>query len=154
MEDAAPAFRDALREQAAAAKAELAERRRAERAAARAEPDGDSPLEALEREHRATLRDFAAQARPANLALGDALRAAVEAAVADGVSLSQIALRCGHVKSRRTRPRVGDTSWLGRRIGLLPETGQEEPSPWIHADVLAVIARDGLGLDPRQVEPA
>lgn len=86
--------------------------------------------------------------------LNRALRAAVRAAVADGQSLSQIAARCGHVKGRSTGERVGDTSWLGRRVGLLAEPGYAEPSPWIHADVLAVIARDGLGLDPRQVEAA
>lgn len=85
MEDAAPAFRDALRERAATAKAERAEQRKGERAAARAEPGGESPLDALEREHRATLRDLAAQARPANLALGDALRH--DAAVADPADL-------------------------------------------------------------------
>jgi hypothetical protein len=82
------------------------------------------------------------------------LREAVQAAVADGLSLSQIATRCGRPKSRRAQPHVGDTSWLGRRIGLLPEARREEPSPWIDADVLAVIARDGLGIDPRHVEPA
>ena len=81
------------------------------------------------------------------------LREAVRRAVADGLSLSEIAARCGRAKSRATGARVGDTSWLSRRIGLLPEAGQTEPSPWIHADVLAVIARDGLGLAPRQVEP-
>jgi hypothetical protein len=82
------------------------------------------------------------------------LREAVQQALDDGLSLSQIAARCGRHKSRRTAPRVGDTSWLGRRIGLLPEAGRDEPSPWIEPDVLALIAREGLGLDPRQVEPA
>lgn len=94
-----------------------------------------------------------ARLRGGRTVLNVAVRAAVQAAAADGLSLSQIAVRCGHAKSRR-EPHVGDTSWLGRRIGLLPETGCDEPSPWIHSDVLAVVARDGLGLDPRQVESA
>ena len=93
--------------------------------------------------------------RRSPIVLNCRLRAAVQDAVADGMSLSQIAARCGHGKSRRTGDRVGDTSWLSRRIGLLPEAGRAEPSPWIHTDVLALIARHGLGLDdPRQVEPA
>jgi hypothetical protein len=82
------------------------------------------------------------------------LREAVLRAVDDGLSLSQIAARCGRAKSRRSAPRVGDTSWLGRRIGLLREPGAEGPSPWIDAALLALIARDGLRIDPRTVEPA
>ena len=46
----------------------------------------------------------------------------------------------------------GETSWLARRLGLLPEGGKERPTPWIHSDVLALIARRGLGLSPREVE--
>jgi hypothetical protein len=82
------------------------------------------------------------------------LREAVLGAVEDGLSLSQIAARCGRHKSRRTAPRVGDTSWLARRVGLMPETGRKEPSPWIDGALLALIARDGLRIDPRTVEPA
>jgi hypothetical protein len=92
--------------------------------------------------------------RRSTTVLNRALREAVQAAVAEGQSLSQIAARCGRAKSPRTKPNVGDTSWLARRIGLMPEAGREAPSPWIHTELLAVIARDGLGLDPRQVEPA
>jgi hypothetical protein len=92
--------------------------------------------------------------RRSRTVLNRPLREAVQQAVDDGLSLSQIAARCGRHKSRRTAPRVGDTSWLGRRIGLVPEAGRDEPSPWIDTDVLALIAREGLGLDPRQVEPA
>jgi hypothetical protein len=43
-------------------------------------------------------------------------------------------------------------SWLARRIGQTPEAGAAEPTPWISSDVLALIARDGLGLSPREVE--
>jgi hypothetical protein len=46
----------------------------------------------------------------------------------------------------------GETSWLARRIGQLPEAGQPRPTPWVHNDVLALIARDGLGISPREVE--
>ena len=47
---------------------------------------------------------------------------------------------------------TGETSWLARRLGILPEGGKEAPTPWIHSDVLALIARRGLGLSPREVE--
>ncbi len=68
------------------------------------------------------------------------------------LSMSEIALRCGRVK-RDARGNVsGETSWLARRIGQLPEGGQDRPCPWIHSDVLALIARDGLGVCPREVE--
>jgi hypothetical protein len=44
----------------------------------------------------------------------------------------------------------GETSWLARRIGQLPEAGNPHPTPWIHSD--ALIARDGLSITPREVE--
>jgi hypothetical protein len=70
------------------------------------------------------------------------------------VSMSEIAIRCGRVK-RDARGNVsGETSWLARRLGLLPEGGEARPTPWIHSDVLALIARNGLGLSPREVELA
>ena len=46
----------------------------------------------------------------------------------------------------------GETSWLARRLRLLPEGGRERATPWIHSDVLELIARDGLGVSPREVE--
>jgi hypothetical protein len=86
------------------------------------------------------------------IVLNRALRRAVQRAVADGISLSLIAMRCGRVK-RDSRGNVsGETSWLGRRLGLLPEGGASRPTPWIHSDVLALIARRGLGISPREVE--
>jgi hypothetical protein len=67
-------------------------------------------------------------------------------------TLSQIALRCGRFK-RDPRGNVsGDTSWLARRIGQLPEAGHQTPCPWIHSDVLALIARDGISASPHEVE--
>ena len=46
----------------------------------------------------------------------------------------------------------GETSWLARRIGQTPEAGQDQPTPWVHSDVLALIARDGLAMSPNEVE--
>jgi hypothetical protein len=69
-----------------------------------------------------------------------------------GLSMSEIAIRCGRVKRDRRGRVSGETSWLARRLGLLPEGGQSEPTPWIHNDVLGLIAREGLGISPREVE--
>jgi hypothetical protein len=71
---------------------------------------------------------------------------------ANGLSMSEIAIRCGRVK-RDARGNVsGETSWLSRRLGLAPEGGKSHPTPWIHSDVLALIARRGLAISPREVE--
>jgi len=68
------------------------------------------------------------------------------------LSMSEIAIRCGRVKRDSSGNESGETSWLARRLGLLPEGGQRTPTPWIHSDVLALIARRGLGVSPREVE--
>jgi hypothetical protein len=68
------------------------------------------------------------------------------------LSMSEIAIRCGRVKRDRRGNESGETSWLARRLGILPESGQDVPTPWIHSDVLALIARRGLGVSPREVE--
>jgi hypothetical protein len=70
-----------------------------------------------------------------------------------GLSMSEIAIRCGRVKRDSAGNVSGETSWLARRLGLLPEGGRERPTPWIHSEVLALIARQGLGVSPREVEP-
>jgi hypothetical protein len=70
-----------------------------------------------------------------------------------GLSMSEIAIRCGRTKRDRAGNVSGETSWLARRLGLLPEGGRDAPTPWIHTDVLAIIARRGLGVSPREVEP-
>ena len=89
------------------------------------------------------------------LVLNRALRDAVHQRVRSGeLSLSCIAARCGRGKHSSTGLRIGDTTWLQRRLGVLPEHGSSEPTPWIHTDVLALIARDGLGVEPREVELA
>lgn len=85
--------------------------------------------------------------------LNRALREAVLRAIdRDELSLSEIALRCGAVKRDRRGRLSGETSWLARRVGLMPEGGERRITPWIHSDVLALIAREGLRVSPREVE--
>lgn len=78
--------------------------------------------------------------------------AVVHAISARGTSLSEIACRCGMVKRDRRGRVSGETSWLARRVGLMPEGGQSAITPWVHSEVLALIARRGLGVSPREVE--
>ncbi len=87
------------------------------------------------------------------IVLNRRLREAVlDAVERRGQSMSEIAMRCGRVKRDAAGNESGETSWLARRLGLLPEGGRERVTPWIHSDVLALIARDGLGTSPREVE--
>jgi hypothetical protein len=69
-----------------------------------------------------------------------------------GLSLSEIAIRCGRIKRDACGKECGETSWLARRLGILPEGGRRVPTPWIHIHVLALIARRGLGVSPLEVE--
>lgn len=88
-----------------------------------------------------------------SIVLNRALREAVLERVAGGeASMSEIAMRCGRCKRDAKGNTTGETSWLARRIGLLREGGQAEPTRWVHSDVLALIAREGLGVAPREVE--
>jgi hypothetical protein len=100
-----------------------------------------------------TLRAELRRLRASRVVLNRRLREAVLSAIAEeGLSMSQIAIRCGRVK-RDARGRIsGETSWLGRRLGLLPEGGADGPTPWARSDVLALIAWRGLGISPREVE--
>ncbi len=85
--------------------------------------------------------------------LNRALREAVQRALArEELSMSEIALRCERAKTDSRGNLSGETSWLARRIGQLPEGGADRPTPWVHSDVLALIARDGLHLPPYEVE--
>jgi hypothetical protein len=85
--------------------------------------------------------------------LNRGLREAVLHAIRHGgTNMSEIALRCGVVKRDRRGNTSGETSWLARRIGIMPEGGETRITPWIHSDVLATIAREGLGISPREVE--
>jgi len=87
------------------------------------------------------------------IVLNRGLREAVLAKVARReASMSEIAIRCGRLKRDSRGNTTGETSWLARRVGLLPEGGHEQPTRWVHTEVLALIARDGLGIAPREVE--
>jgi hypothetical protein len=70
----------------------------------------------------------------------------------DGLSMSEIAMRCRRLKQSSRGHVCGDTSWLSRKLGLTPESGESAPSPWVDSDVLALIARQGLSISPREVE--
>jgi hypothetical protein len=87
------------------------------------------------------------------IVLNRRLREAVLEAVREhGVSFSAIAMACGRIKRDRRGNGSGETSWLARRVGLLPSSPGARPNPWVHSDTLALIAREGLGLAPREVE--
>lgn len=91
--------------------------------------------------------------RNSPIVLNRQLREAVLARVdQQQLSMSEIAMRCGRVKKDRNGNESGETSWLARRLGLLPEAGQAAPTPWVHSEVLGLIARRGLGLSPRETE--
>lgn len=89
------------------------------------------------------------------IVLNRGLRETVLRAVeSSDLSMSEIALRCGRVKRDRRGLLSGETTWLARRLGLVCEGGASLPSPWVHSDVLALIARRGLGIPPREAEIA
>jgi hypothetical protein len=100
-----------------------------------------------------TLRSELTRVLASPIVLNRGLREAVLARVErEGASLSEIAIRCGRVKRDSRGGHSGETSWLARRIGILAEGGQSEPTVWVHSDVLGLIARDGLGISPIEVE--
>jgi hypothetical protein len=78
--------------------------------------------------------------------------AVIDASSRRGLSLSAIALACGRAKLDRRGRHSGETSWLARRVGLLADDPGRRPNPWVHTDVLALIARNGLGVAPHEVE--
>jgi hypothetical protein len=99
------------------------------------------------------LRAELVRVRRSPIILNRALREAVLERVGRGeLSMSEIAIRCGRVKRDCHGNESGETSWLARRLGMLPEGGQTRPTPWVHSDVLGLIARSGLGIAPREVE--
>jgi len=98
---------------------------------------------------RAQLRCLDASRIVLNRGLREAVLAAVQK---QGLSMSEIAMRCGHFKYDARGNISGETSWLARRIGKLPEGAQSVPTPWIHSETLALIARRGLRIPPREVE--
>jgi hypothetical protein len=87
------------------------------------------------------------------IVLNRGLRGAVLWAMrSQGLSMSEIAFRCGRIKRDSRGNASGETSWLARRVGISAESGEGVPTPWIHSEVLALIARSGLGVSPREVE--
>jgi len=87
------------------------------------------------------------------LVLNRGLREAALAIVErQALSMSQIAMRCGRIKRDSQGGTSGQTSWLARRLGIAPCYGESAPTPWVHSDVLAIIAREGLRVSPREVE--
>jgi hypothetical protein len=101
----------------------------------------------------ATLRAELRRVSESPIVLNRRLREVVlERMARHGLSMSEVAIRCGRVKCDVHGRVSGETSWLGRRLGIISEGGPR-PSPWVHTEVLALIARDGLGLAPREVEP-
>jgi hypothetical protein len=101
----------------------------------------------------AVLRAEAARVLTSPIVLNRKLRVTALATIERrGLSMSEIAMRCGRIKYDAAGNASGETSWLARRLGILPEGGRRTPTPWIHSDVLALIARDGLGLSPHEVE--
>jgi len=87
------------------------------------------------------------------IVLNRRLREAVlEAVAARGISMSSIAIACGRMKRDPRGNGSGETSWLARRVGLIPDGTASGRNPWVHSDTLALIARDGLGIAPREVE--
>jgi hypothetical protein len=87
------------------------------------------------------------------IVLNRRLREAVlDASTRQGLSLSSIALACGRAKLDRRGRHSGETSWLARRVGLISDDAARRPNPWVHSDVLALIARNGLGIAPHEVE--
>jgi hypothetical protein len=101
----------------------------------------------------AVLRVELARVQESPIVLNHRLREVVLATVErQGVSMSELAMRCGRIKRDCKGNESGETSWLARRLGILPEGGKDAPTPWIHSDVLALIARHGLGISPREVE--
>ncbi len=87
------------------------------------------------------------------IVLNRGLREAIQRELRLGtVTMSDIAARCGRFRDRPPGSCAGDTTWLARRVGEVPEGGQQRPCPWIRSELLALIARDGLGVSPREVE--
>jgi hypothetical protein len=100
-----------------------------------------------------TLRAELARVQESPIVLNRRLREVVLATIErQELSMSEIAMRCGRVKRDRKGNESGETSWLARRLGLLPESGRSTPTPWIHSGVLGLIARGGLAISPREVE--
>lgn len=113
--------------------------------AALADPAGETSQSVL----RAELTRLDESRVVLNRGLRDAVARAIER---KELTMSEIAMRCGRVKRDLHGKKSGETSWLARRIGLMPDGGRCAATPWVHSQVLALIARHGLGVAPREVE--
>lgn len=101
----------------------------------------------------AHLRSELTRLTESQIVLNRRLREHVQEAIKrEQLSMSEIAVRCGRARTDRHGRKSGETSWLARRIGLLAEAGYPRPTPWVHSDVLALIARDGLQITPAEAE--
>jgi hypothetical protein len=99
------------------------------------------------------LREEAQRLDDSAIVLNRGLREALQQEVRLGtVTMGDIAARCGRFRSSAPGSTAGDARWLARRIGEVPEGGEQRPCPWIRNELLALIARDGLGVSPREVE--
>jgi hypothetical protein len=99
------------------------------------------------------LRNELNRLKSSPIVLNRRLRELVQAAVShEQATMSEIAMRCGHTRDGKHGTGCGETSWLARRIGALPEAGYARPTPWVHTDVLAQITRDGLNINPCEAE--
>jgi hypothetical protein len=113
-------------------------------------------VSALRRHREVSIATLALELRRVEaspIVLNRRLREAVLDAVRHrGMSLSAIAIACGRMKRDPRGNASGETSWLARRVGLSAEDTVAGRNPWVHSDTLALIARDGLGIAPREVE--
>ncbi|MGA2470570.1 MAG: hypothetical protein ABSG64_07770 [Solirubrobacteraceae bacterium] len=113
-------------------------------------------IEALRGDRRISIATLGLELRrleASPIVLNRRLREAVLEAVRQrGVSLSAIAIACGRMKRDARGNGSGETSWLARRVGLVGEGSAGAHNPWVHSDTLALIARDGLGIAPHEVE--
>jgi hypothetical protein len=123
------------------------------------EPARAITIEALARYERdpevsvCVLRGELQRMDASRIVLNRGLREAVLSAITTrDLTMNEISIRCGRMKRDGRGNVSGETSWLARRLGLAPEGGCRSPSPWIHSEVLALIARKGIGISPCDVE--
>jgi hypothetical protein len=101
---------------------------------------------------RATLAGELRRLRNSAMVLNRLLREHVQAEVARGTSLRELAHRCGRVQRNRAGVECGEAAWIARRVGLITEASLATPNHWIHSTVLALIAREALDVNPGEVE--
>ncbi len=99
------------------------------------------------------LRDEFERLCTSPIVLNRGLREAVlDAVERRGMTMSEIALRCGIVKRDRHGNPSGETSWLARRVGLMPEGGARSTNSLDPQRRACRNRASGLGISPREVE--